>query len=312
MINQLRALKQNPHVIIGTPGRLNDHIDRKTLHLDTVHTIVLDEADLMLDMGFGPQIKTILEVIPKPRQTMLFSATMPQEIEKISARYMVNPARVEIAKAGSTPDKITQKVQYIENDKKTHSLQTTLTDHGGSAIVFVRTKHRAKKICSDLKMMNHSVAEIHSNRTLAQRRAALDGFKTGRHRILVATDIAARGIDVSGIGLVVNYDLPENPEDYVHRIGRTGRAGQKGHAISFATKAQQQLVRRIERLMNVAIPAEKGHASSLSGDRVMQPVRLDKPARGTAKQTNYSPKRGFRNIRGKKEGYARPWKVVAA
>lgn len=244
---QNRSLQNNPHVIVGTPGRIFDHIERKSLKLDTVKILVLDEADLMLDMGFAPQINRILAHVPRERQTMLFSATVPEQIEKIAASYMNAPLRVEVARSGTLPEKIIQELYYCDSGTKISLLETLLKKYEGSVLVFVRTKFGAKKLCYELMRSQYRVAEIHSNRSLAQRRAALDGFKSGKNRILVATDIAARGIDVSGIALVINYDLPDNPDDYVHRIGRTGRAGLSGHAISFVSHGQQQLVRRIEK-----------------------------------------------------------------
>lgn len=304
---QLRALRNNPHVIVATPGRLNDHLDRKTVFLDAVHTIVLDEADLMLDMGFGPQIKTILDVIPKPRQTMLFSATMPPAMESLTSRYLVDPVRIEIARAGVTPEKITQSLQYVGKEYKNKALHEALSNHDDSAIVFVRTKHLAKKLCYDLRTLNHKAAEIHSNLSLSQRRASLDGFKSGKHRILVATDIAARGIDVANIGLVVNYDLPENPEDYIHRIGRTGRAGKTGQAISYATNAQRQLVGRIERLLNIRIPTVGDDGKKY---RDTTPIAREgsyehRPNRGGVKRTNYSQSFGHKKFQRSRQSFAR-------
>lgn len=250
---QIRMIKNRPHIIVGTPGRIIDHIERKTLQLDDVKILVLDEADLMLDMGFAPQISRIIQNVPKERQTMLFSATMPSEILKLAKTYMSDPIHVEVARSGTVAQGIEQEIRYVEANTKMGALQHILNEHAGTAIVFMRTKHSAKKVCYALRDQKQSAVEIHSNRSLAQRRAALDGFKFGKNRILVATDIAARGIDVSGVGLIINYDLPENPEDYVHRIGRTGRAGKTGRAISLAAYHQKQLVRRIEKLTSIQI-----------------------------------------------------------
>ncbi len=250
---QIRMLKNCPHVIVGTPGRIIDHIERKTLELNDIKILVLDEADLMLDMGFAPQISRIIQCVPKNRQTMLFSATMPQEILKLAGAYMSVPVRVEVSRSGTVADNIEQEIRYVLPNTKMGALFHLLKEHEGTAIVFIRTKHSAKRVCYELREQKESAVEIHSNRSLMQRRAALDGFKLGRNRILVATDIAARGIDVSGVGLIINYDLPENPEDYVHRIGRTGRAGKSGRAISLAAHSQKQLVRRIEKLIETSI-----------------------------------------------------------
>jgi len=257
MYHQLQDLKRKPHVLIVTPGRLIDHLDQKTVRLDTVSILVLDEADRMLDMGFAPQIKRILQSVPKERQTMLFSATMPPGIVHIASSYMKLPVRVEIARAGTAAENITQEVFVVRKEDKLRLLEKVLIEHHGSVLVFSRTKHGAKRITRSVQVMGHPAAEIHSNRSLNQRREALDGFKSGKYRVLVATDIAARGIDVKGIELVINFDLPDQAEDYVHRIGRTGRAGRSGRAISFATPDQGRDVREIEKLTRTMLPVAK-------------------------------------------------------
>lgn len=247
---QIAAIRRHPQVIIGTPGRIIDHLEKKHIRLHACKILVLDEADRMLDMGFAPQIKEILKEMEasKERQTLLFSATMPDDIAAIATKYMKTPVRVEVARAGSVGDNIEQEIFFVKKDQKMNLLEKLLHEHTGSVLVFSRTKYGAQKICKELEMMGHSAAEIHSNKSLMQRRQALDGFKSGKYRVLVATDIASRGIDVTGIQLIVNFDLPESPEDYVHRIGRTGRAGQKGRAISIATADQKHKVFRIEML----------------------------------------------------------------
>lgn len=254
---QIIQLKKRPHVIIATPGRLNDHLDQKTVHLEQTSVLVLDEADRMLDMGFEPQIKRILEHVPKKRQTLLFSATMPPNIVKIASAYMNLPVRVEIARAGTAAEKVSQEVFFVRKEEKISLLEKLLQENRGTVLLFSRTKHGATRIARSVRAMGHTSAEIHSDRSLSQRKLALDQFKKGAVRILVATDIAARGIDVKDIELVINYDLPDQHEDYVHRIGRTGRAGQTGHAISFATPDQKNDVRQIERLMNRSLPISK-------------------------------------------------------
>lgn len=254
MYQQVNQIRHNPHIIIGTPGRINDHIKQKTLDLKTVAILVLDEADCMLDMGFAPQIKLILQSVPKDRQTMLFSATMPDTIIKLATSYMKLPVRVEIARQGTANEKVDHELFFVKKDYKMRLLEKLLAEYKGSVLVFSRTKHGAKRICQDLFKKGFASAEIHSNRSLVQRRQALDGFKSGKYRVLVATDIASRGIDVKGIELVVNYDLPESPGDYVHRIGRTGRAGLTGKAISLVTPEQRSKVREIERLIRSTIP----------------------------------------------------------
>lgn len=254
MHQQIRELKNRPHVIVATPGRLMDHLEQKTCSLEKVNTIVLDEADRMLDVGFMPQIKRILAVAPKERQTLLFSATMPGEIAKIAAQHMRMPLRIEVAPAGTSSANVEQEVFIIDKASKIRLLDKFLQDTQGTVLVFSRTKHGAKKITKALRTMGYTAAELHSNRSLAQRKAALSGFKTGEYRVLVATDIAARGIDVTNISLVINFDLPDNTEDYVHRIGRTGRAGNFGKAVSFATHEERQDIKHIERLIRKTLP----------------------------------------------------------
>ena len=254
---QIREISYSPHVIIGTPGRIIDHIQQRTLNLNDVSILVLDEADRMFDMGFAPQINKILQVVPKNRQTMLFSATMPDGIVKIATFHMKLPVRVEIARPGTTAKNIEHELFVVKKEQRLALLKKLLVDYKGSVLVFVRVKHGAKKICDNLRAIGVSAAEIHSNRSLNQRKEALEGFKLGRYRVLVATDIAQRGIDVKNIELVINYDLPENAEDYVHRIGRTGRAGMSGKAISFAMPDQGSMVREIEMLTRINLPISK-------------------------------------------------------
>jgi ATP-dependent RNA helicase RhlE len=254
---QLAALRRGPAIVIGTPGRIIDHLEQKTLVLNNVNILILDEADRMLDMGFAPQIKRILAVVPRERQTMLFSATMPDDIVRIAQTHMKLPIRVEVAPAGTAATQITQEVFFVSKPDKSRLLEKVLGEYRGSVLVFSKTKHGAKKITAGIRAMGHAAAEIHSNKSLGQRRDALDGFRNGKYRVLVATDIASRGIDVKGIELVLNYDLPMSPEDYVHRIGRTGRAGGVGHAISFATPDQRMDLRKIERLIRGTLPLSK-------------------------------------------------------
>lgn len=251
---QIRLLREKPHVIIATPGRLIDHVKQRTARLDQINIVVLDEADRMFDIGFAPQIKEILQQVPSERQTLLFSATMPPEIQKLTQAYMRDPKRVEVAPQGSTVSTIEQEIMMVEKTKKISLLNHILKIQPGTVIVFTRTKFGAKRVAAAVRAMGHTGAEIHSNRSLAQRRFAMEGFKNGRLRVLVATDIAARGIDVKDIALVINYDLPDSNEDYVHRIGRTGRAGKSGKALSFVARDEKYKLRGIERLINKALP----------------------------------------------------------
>lgn len=251
---QIQSLRRNPQIVIGTPGRIIDHLDQKTLTLSMVSILVLDEADRMLDMGFAPQLKRILQVVPKERQTMLFSATMPENIVTIARTHMKFPTRIEIAPSGTAAARVTQELFFVHKNDKSRLLEKILGEYKGSVLIFSRTKFGAKRIAAGVRALGYTAAEIHSNRSLGQRKEALEGFRNGRYRILVATDIAARGIDVKGIELVINYDLPQGPEDYVHRIGRTGRMGGMGHAISFATPDQKSEVKTIERLIRKTLP----------------------------------------------------------
>jgi len=254
---QLKQLKRGPHMVIATPGRLNDHLERRTISLSKVTMLVLDEADRMLDMGFEAQIRRIIQTLPEKRQTLLFSATMPIEIVKLANRYMKTPLRVEVAPSGTAASNVIQEIYFVRREDKLTLLENVLKKYQGSILLFSRTKFGAKKIATAVRNFGHSGAEIHSNRTLSQRFETLKGFKLGKYRVLVATDIAARGIDVTGIELVVNYDLPENANDYVHRIGRTGRAGHDGRAISFATPDQRGNVKDIERLIKTQLQVAK-------------------------------------------------------
>ena len=251
---QIQALRRNPRVVIATPGRLLDHMRQWNIILDDTRVLVLDEADRMLDMGFAPQIEKILRYVPKDRQTMLFSATIPKEIIQMAAQHMKLPLCVEIAPSGTAAEHVTHELFIVKRDAKMRLLSKLLQQYHGSILLFSRTKHNASKIARSIRDLGYRAVEMHSDRSLNQRREALEGFKSGKYKILVATDIAARGIDVIGIELVINYDLPEDAQNYVHRIGRTGRAGHKGHAISFASPDQSKEVRDIEKLIRVHLP----------------------------------------------------------
>lgn len=254
---QVQALRRQPRILIATPGRLIDLLQQQATNIMDVSILVLDEADRMLDMGFAPQIEKIFRYIPRERQTMLFSATMPNTIVKIARAHMKMPVQVEIAPPGTAAEKVTQEVFIVSREEKAQLLVRVLNQYKGAVLLFSRTKRGASKITRGLKRAGYRAAEIHSDRSLAQRREALEGFKSGKYRILVATDIAARGIDVSNIELVINYDLPDEIDNYVHRIGRTGRAGEKGHAISFATPQQRKDIHSIERLIRANLPISK-------------------------------------------------------
>ncbi|PIZ93808.1 MAG: DEAD/DEAH box helicase [Candidatus Magasanikbacteria bacterium CG_4_10_14_0_2_um_filter_41_10] len=283
---QLAALRKKPHIVIATPGRLVDFMEQKEINLGNVSIVTLDEADRMLDVGFLPQIKKILATVPKERQTLLFSATMPKEISSLAATYMKMPLRIEIAPQGTAAQNVEQELFVVPKPDKIRLLELILKeDKSASVLVFSRTKHGAKKIARDIRGMGHTADEIHSNRTQNQRQKALDGFRKGKVRILVATDIAARGIDVKDIGIVINFDLPDNAEDYVHRIGRTGRAGKSGKAISFAAPNQRADVKKIERLIRKTLPV-------LSLPKVLPAERLKPAYEERSPQPHGRPPRG--------------------
>ncbi len=286
---QKQMLRRGPHIIVSTPGRLMDHIQQKNLTLTNMKIVVLDEADRMFDIGFMPQIKQILGMVPRERQTLMFSATMPQAIAEIATRYMKIPLRIEVAPSGTAAKNVEQEMFVVNKDAKMQLLDKVLADNHGSVLLFSRTKHGAKRIANNVRAMGHTASEIHSNKSLSQRKAALEGFKTGRFRVLVATDIASRGIDVTGISLVINYDLPDNTEDYVHRIGRTGRAESFGKAISFATPQEWVDIRHIEKLIKKTIP--------------VKPLPILPPRRANI-ASNYEETSGFQGRgRGRKNFY---------
>jgi len=286
---QLYALRKNPHIIIATPGRLIDFLKRKILTLNDIKVLVLDEADMMFDLGFAPQVEEILKKMPTDRQTMLFSATMPLSIVKLTTNHMKMPVSIEAAPSGTSAENVDQEMYIMHKDDRIKHLEEILNEYKGSVLVFVRTKHSVSGLTEAIRNFGHTAEEIHSNLSLRNRRKALDDFKSGKARVLVATDIAARGLDVNGIELVINYNLPDKLTDYVHRIGRTGRAGKSGKAISFATPDQARDIRDIERIINKPITLTKfaepqtfGGSRSNSGSRGGRGYGA-KPSRFTSK-----------------------------
>lgn len=256
---QLGQLRRNPRIIVATPGRLIDHLKRKSLKLDSTAVLVLDEGDRMLDMGFAPQLEQILKFLPKQRQTTLFTATLPDRVRKLADRYLFQPERINVGRTSLPVASIKQSIVELTVKEKDMKLVDELNLRKGSVIVFMRTKRRTDKLARFLSDYGFSVSLIHGGRTHGQRNQALESFRNGRSRILCATDIAARGIDIPQVEHVINFDLPMMDEDYVHRIGRTGRNGASGEALSFITpedrRAWQTLARKYQVAPGAGIPA---------------------------------------------------------
>jgi ATP-dependent RNA helicase RhlE len=255
---QIRGLRQRPDILVATPGRLLDHMWNGTVNLLPIKILVLDEADRMLDMGFAPQISQILTALPEERQTLLFSATLPSDLTKFVQASVNDPVQVMVTPSATTADGVTQALHYTTHTGKQELLLSLLKQEKETVLIFTRTKHRAEQVGHVLSRAGHRVGILHGDRSLSQRRSALDGFKRGTFRVLVATDIAARGIDVANIGHVINFDLPYCPEDYVHRIGRTARMKATGRATSFITAEDPLQLRAIERLLGHALPLASG------------------------------------------------------
>src|SRR4029077_21253986 len=250
---QLLAIRKGAQVLIATPGRLNDFLDRKLVRLNLASTLVLDEADRMLDMGFLPTIKRILAALPSDRQTIFCSATIESSVAHMIHTHLKNPVRIAIGSTTKPAEHIDLHVYEVEQDRKLGLLEKMLQEERGSFLVFARTKHGADRLAKKLLRSGSKAAAIHGDRTQSQRNLALRGFQEGSYRVLVATDVAARGVHVEGIAHVVNYDLPQVPEDFIHRVGRTGRAGLKGTASTFSTRSERGEIRKIERLLDLQL-----------------------------------------------------------
>ncbi|PZP85176.1 MAG: ATP-dependent RNA helicase [Azospirillum brasilense] len=281
MPNQIAQLRMRPRIIVGTPGRIIDHLQRGTLMLHDASFLVLDETDRMLDMGFGDQIASILKYVPMQRQTLLFSATLPPQIQKIADSHLKNPVRVEIGETNKAALTITQETRHVSPEDKYPTLLNELKAREGTVIIFVRAKFGTEKLAAKLRKSGHTADAIHGDLEQRKREKVLQAFREKKHRILVATDIASRGLDIPHIEHVINFDLPQAPEDYIHRIGRTGRAGAEGSAVSFITPEDHLKWNAIQKLMDPSYKPAPGT-----------------PAEEAAKSANKNRKRGGRNRRG--------------
>ncbi len=301
---QFNQLRRNPRIIIGTPGRIQDHLNNGSLRLNHTGILVLDEADRMLDMGFAPQIESILKSVPADRQTFLFTATLPREIEKIAERFMKSPTRIMVGANSKPVEKIKQEVIETHEDKKFSVLVDQINQREGSVLIFAKTKRRTDLLAEELHGNGFKVALIHGDRTQGQRADAIRNFRSGQVRILVATDVAARGLDVPHIAHVINFDLPQVAEDFIHRIGRTARAGAEGNALSFVTPSERGMWKRIHRLItgNNNSGYSSGPSSFQSrpgGDRPQQ--FAGRRGDQTADQRRYGPRPGGFNRRFERE-----------
>ncbi len=280
--HQVINLKKGVDILTATPGRLLDLMQQGFIHLKDIRFFVLDEADRMLDMGFINDVKKVVAKLPEKKQTLFFSATMPDEIEKLANTLLKNPVTIAVTPVSSTVEKIEQAIYFVEKENKKNLLQDLLKDSAiKSALVFTRTKHGADKVVKNLVKQGITSEAIHGNKSQNARQRALTNFKNGNTRILVATDIAARGIDVDGLSHVFNYELPNVPETYVHRIGRTGRAGENGMAISFCDTEERAYLKDIQKLIKIELPVVSNHEyHSATPQKVSsnQPEKIKKPA----------------------------------
>src|SRR3954453_21119911 len=305
--SQLRDLRAGANIVVATPGRLYDFMSRGLINLTTVRILILDESDRMLDMGFLPTIKRIIAAMPAERQTLLFSATLEASVKQLVDSHVRNAVRIELGSISKPSEQVDLHLYEVDQDRKLGLLEMMLNEEQGSFLVFSRTKHGAEKLAKKLAQAGFKTAAIHGDRSQNQRNQALKGFQDGYYRVLVATDVAARGIHVEGISHVVNYDLPQVPEDFIHRVGRTGRAGARGTASTFATRSERSEIGRIERTLSIKLKRREVSASILAAPRrdgtphrdtapviVLAPAR--RPGQAPNKSFRFSSKTGRRPV----------------
>ena len=318
MLRQFQQLRRNPRLIVGTPGRINDHLERGSLLLKSTGFLVLDETDRMLDMGFTLQIQQILKFMPKKRQTLLFSATLPEKIEKISEKYLINPVRVSVDETLAVGEKIKQEIVKIDEADKFLNLVSQIKAYKGSVLVFMKTKFAAERMSVKLSKQGHKSESIHGNLSQNKRNRVIKGFRDQKYRILVATDVAARGLDIAHIECVVNYNLPQCAEDYVHRIGRTARAGAEGVAVCFVTPAEERKWKLIQRTLDSKGVFEGGLDSKKSSSQNkrgsyqgLRQSESDRPKRyrseGGCGSWSSKGKKSFRSRSERSEGGCGSW-----
>ncbi|MEX1013279.1 MAG: DEAD/DEAH box helicase [Waddliaceae bacterium] len=297
---QIAKLRQGVDILVATPGRLLDHVSQKTVDLSKVDILVLDEADRMLDMGFIHDVKRIINLLPKKRQNLLFSATFSNSIKELADSLLNAPVMIEVARRNTSSEQVEQLVYPVDRTRKPELLSHLITSKNWKQVlVFTRTKHGANRLAQKLEGDGITSAAIHGNKSQAARTKALANFKDGSVRVLVATDIAARGLDIEQLPHVVNFELPNVPEDYVHRIGRTGRAGYEGQAVSLVCVDENQLLKDIERLIKREIPKHEIPSFEVDPTIRPEPIQKRRPARNGMRPHTSSPKKSFRQVQGK-------------
>ena len=306
---QLKQLKKKPRIIVGTPGRVNDHLDRKSLKLNLTNYLVLDETDRMLDMGFGVQIDSILKFIPKDRQTLLFSATLPQGIVKLSSKYLSNPERVSVGATNVIATNVKHDVLKIKHEAKYDELLEQINEREGSILVFVKTKHGTDKMAKNLSKDGFRSESLNGNLRQSKRDKVMKNFREQKFRILVATDIAARGLDVPHIEHVINYDLPQLAEDFIHRMGRTGRAGSSGSALSFIAPKDSVKWNEIQRMLDPTMKKDSGGRGTKSSTNNRKSSTRSKGFGGRSEGFKKPfKKRSFGDSDSKEGGFKKPFK----